>query len=171
MCAVFLAFSTCFSRYLRTFRQPLSRCHSFAAYSHRTGGHTDTPTTAPGGRQVTQHATVADSARGQSAFLRPLTWRHSVATASAVIWLDEGHLIGDCAWRELSRLQHNTSTADDARVVPITELPLWVWDFPSIFTVVSFIWVTSNSVAFSLTVNYSDRPTAVEGEVSSDFCV
>jgi hypothetical protein len=46
---------------------------------------------------------------------------HSATTAFAVIWLDKGHLISECAWSELLRLQRNTSTIDDDRVTPTTE--------------------------------------------------
>jgi hypothetical protein len=45
---------------------------------------------------------------------------HSVTTAFAVIWLDKGHLISECAWSELLLLQHNTSTTDDAHVTRIS---------------------------------------------------
>lgn len=46
---------------------------------------------------------------------------HSLTTAFAVIWRDKWHLISECAWSELLRPQHNTSTTDDADVSLTTE--------------------------------------------------
>lgn len=46
---------------------------------------------------------------------------HSATTAFVVIWLDKGHLISECAWSELLRLQRNTSRTVDDRVAPTTE--------------------------------------------------